>query len=149
MPTCKTAFGFRAASARVTEIAASTGPMPHTCVSKRRTCASSRSVAATTSTSRTLPLRDELASNLAVRILRGVHVDVRAVLLDRLQQRGGDRRRAGLTVRARPTQGDCGSGVRLPHGAEVDVRGVRRAGQLPEAELPLQRGTGERAGEGP
>src|SRR3954466_13047785 len=94
MPTCKTASGFRAASARATEIAASTGPMPHTCVSKRRTCASSRSVAATTSTSRTLPLC-ELAANLAVRELRRVDVHVRIALLDRLDRGGGERHGGG------------------------------------------------------
>src|SRR3954447_2997523 len=101
MPTCKTASGFRATSARLTEIAASTGPMPQTCVSKRRTCASSRSVAATTSTSRTLPL-GELAADLAVRELRCVHVHVCLALLDRLDRGSGERHgaRYGRLARA-------------------------------------------------
>src|SRR3954465_12796657 len=103
MPTCKTASGFRPAGARATEIAASTGPMPQTCVSKRRTCASSRSVAATTSTSRTLPLR-ELAADLAVGVLPGVDVHVGRELRDVAELHGIELHGAHLGRLARPTE---------------------------------------------
>src|SRR5690242_1642912 len=120
MPTCSTASGDRSASMRAVCAAASIGPMPQQNVSNRRTCASSRSVAATTSTlgggcGRSPGL---LEADLAV---LGVHADRVAVgevafeqpqrervldeTLDRALQRPGAVRRIPARLRERLLRG--------------------------------------------
>src|SRR5258705_1003992 len=159
-PTCSTISGRRSTSARAVTAAASTGPTPQTSVSTPRRYESSRSVAATTSITRDrnragasarrqlhTGFRDELATNLAGRVLRGVHVHVGAVLLDRVQERRGNRRCPGHAGRARGAERDDDVAGLAPE-AGMDVRLGRRAGELRERQLPRQRRAVEPAGEG-
>src|SRR6266581_1739250 len=141
-PMWSTASTRRSVRARAVCSAASTGPIPQQKVSASRTNASSRSVAATTSTARKLakqPLSAaDLAANLPGGILRGMHVHVQQVLAEILDHGCRHLRLAGLAVLARRAKRDEDV-ARLAHRAEMDVRLKRRAAQVREGQLPRQR----------
>src|SRR5262249_31667533 len=89
----------------------------------------------------------ELAADLAGRVLRRVHVHVRAAGLDRVLQLVGDGGDAAHAATARGAERDDDV-ARLPGLAQVDVRGQGRSAQAGDRQLPTQPPAGEIAGEG-